>query len=58
MTKKYVREWGEPDWHWCRNCSRWPKYMLIDERDELSRGTQRCAECTDLAARAACDPGA
>lgn len=45
MTK-YRKKKGSDTWHWCTNCSNWPKYDY-DEREFDKRPTsgELCDQC-------------
>ena len=45
MTK-YRKKKGSDAWHWCANCSNWPKYDY-DEREFDKRPTsgELCDQC-------------
>ncbi len=37
-----------PPWHFCSNCSDWPREDDRDERDDLPRAEQICPICAIL----------
>jgi hypothetical protein len=44
---------GRDVWHWCKNCSKWPK-SNYDERSGKPSSNELCDECRSKAKRGDC----
>ena len=53
MARQYRRRDGRDTWHFCRNCSNWPKKNYSVSRKKPTSG-ELCNECQAKKARGAC----
>lgn len=44
LPSLYRRKKGSDTWHWCKNCSNWPRYGY-DERTSKPTTGEFCNEC-------------
>ena len=51
----YRRRWGTDTWHWCVNCSQWPKPLESEERSQKPRTGELCNECAALERDETCE---
>jgi two-component system, response regulator PdtaR len=51
----YRRQSGSEIWHWCGNCSTWPKTEEFEQANFLPAGAEVCNECWIRNQDGACD---
>jgi len=57
MIKEYRKRKGSDTWHWCTNCSKWPKWPDIYETwcgGRRPKNGELCNECKSKEKRNDC----